>query len=185
MKYELALRELNLADAEQIRLWRNAQMSVLRQSKSISKSQQRDYFLLNVIPAYDQIEPPLWLKGLISGEELIGYGGIVHINWSNRRGEVSFLLAPEHEEAIGAKRKLFTFYLKEISLFAFDTLGLNRIWAETYSFRDSHIEILESNLFLEEGRLREHILMESGQFCDSVIHGLTLKHWLEQGQEWQ
>lgn len=44
------------------------------------------------------LEPSQVLVALERAGVLIGYGGLVHISWANRRAEVSFLLTPELEK---------------------------------------------------------------------------------------
>ena len=80
-------------------------------------------------------------------DKLIGYGGLVHLNWEDVRGEVSFLLESE-------RAKDPNLYLRECKLFmnllmkcAFLTLNLNKISTEAYSHREFHVRALESSGF--------------------------------------
>lgn len=98
-------------DWEPIRQWRNAQMDILRQDHEITPEEQCAY----ARKYYDEClsyKPPQKLysffvsgpseirPGLPTHKEavedmepkLIGYGGLVHINWDTLSAEVSFLM---------------------------------------------------------------------------------------------
>jgi RimJ/RimL family protein N-acetyltransferase len=70
-------------------------------------------------------------------------------------------------------------FLHFLSGWAFGELGLNRLFTETYAFRDAHIAILERAGFISEGRLRQHVVV-AGRPTDSILHGLLASDW---GQE--
>ena len=57
--------------------------------------------------------------------------------------------------------------LKEL---AFQDIGFDRIFTETYALRTHHISVLESIGFDREGVLRNHIKID-GRSVDSIIHG--------------
>ncbi|WP_416738934.1 GNAT family N-acetyltransferase [Pseudomonas sp. NFX71] len=90
----LEVRAVQPADIEAIRQWRNAQMDVLRQTAPISPDQQAHYFAEHVWPQTESLEPTQVLVALERAGVLIGYGGLVHISWVNRRAEVSFCSPP-------------------------------------------------------------------------------------------
>ena len=53
---------------------------------------------------------------------------------------------------------------------AFDDLGFNRLFTETYAFRHEHISLLEKNGFRFEGKMKQHTMI-NGTFVDSLLHG--------------
>ncbi len=152
-----------------IRLWRNLQIDVLRQKGEISEEDQLKYFESVVWPTFNQDNPRQILMSFFYEEKLIGYGGLVHISWEDKRAEVSFLVDPsritpeiyEHD---------FTAFLTLIKMMAFSDLGFERLYTETYDIREKHISILETNDFQREGIMRKHVLI-NGKRIDSIIHG--------------
>src|SRR3954469_8776312 len=90
-----AVRSIARADMEAIRIWRNAQMPVLRQAREISPEQQARYFEQAIEPTFAESEPRQVLVTLLYDGEPIGYGGLTNIDWPAREGELSFLVAPE------------------------------------------------------------------------------------------
>ncbi|MCP1500408.1 RimJ/RimL family protein N-acetyltransferase [Pseudomonas migulae] len=172
----LDLRAVQPADIEAIRQWRNAQMDVLRQTAPISPEQQERYFVEQVWPQTESLEPSQVLVTLERAGVLIGYGGLVHISWPNRRAEVSFLLTPELEKNSDELIALFSRFLDLMKQLAFGDLGLRRLCTETFEHRTRHIATLEASGFRCEGRLREHVLVD-GRPMDSFAHGLLACEW--------
>ena len=110
-------------------------------------------------------------------DKLIGYGGLVHLNWEDARGEVSFLLESE-------RAKDPNLYLRECKLFmnllmkcAFLTLNLNKISTEAYSHREFHVRALESSGFTREGILREQTQVR-GVWTDAVVASCLKSEYL-------
>lgn len=172
-KYPLgdyALTSIQPEHIENIRQWRNAQMDVLRQQEVITKEQQQQYFAGQVWSELADEQPSKILLSFLHRGQLIGYGGLVHLAWAHRRGEISFLVAPERTSDLVVYEQDFSHFLQLIQKLAFKTLKLNRIFTETYAHRKHHLALLEANGMQLEGTLREHVLIK-GQAVDSLIHG--------------
>lgn len=155
---------------QSIRAWRNAQLDILRQAAPISPEQQETYFAAQIWPALAAPQPANILLSFHEGERLIGYGGLVHIAWEHRRAEVSFLLDPQAATPVEAYARRFTAFLGLMKKLAFDELGFERLFTETYAGRTDHIAVLEAVGFRREGVLRRHIRID-GRGVDSLMHG--------------
>ncbi len=165
-----AIRTIQPSDIELIRQWRNSQMDVLRQKKEISYSEQLSYYQDLIWPTLSHIHPQNILLGYLFDDKLIGYGGLVHIDWESRRAEVSFLLDPVRTCDHQRYADDFLVFLQLIKILAFKDLGLQRLFTETYSHRRHHINVLEAAEFILEGVLRRHVILV-GEPADSLIHG--------------
>jgi RimJ/RimL family protein N-acetyltransferase len=165
-----SIRPVDDAHIEPIRVWRNEQITVLRQKDIISAQQQRDYYETKIWPAMTLPEPDNILMAFFERSRLIGYGGLVHIAWEHRRAELSFLLDTTLMEKSSVFRKLHQVFLNLIRLLAFEDLVLNRLYTETYSFRSDMIASLEHFGFQYEGEMRQHVRV-NGSYVNSVIHG--------------
>lgn len=165
------LRTLQPELAETIRHWRNAQIDILRQPIPLSADDQQQYFQQVVIPQYAQKKPEQVLFSYWNNEQLIGYGGLVHINWMDRRGEVSILLRPERSECTQTHVADVRAYLPLISAVGFRLLGLERLTSEAWDLRPHHIAAIEAFGFVREGVLRQH-LVHHGRRIDAILHGL-------------
>lgn len=166
----LSLAAVQPRHIEAIRLWRNAQMDVLRQSRPIGADEQADYYGRHIWPDKARPEPANIL--LIVEEEgvPVGYGGLVHIAWEHRRAEISFLVKPEIAADPAGYRRCFLGFLGLAQRLAFDQLELDRLFTETYATRDRHISVLEEAGFRREGTMRHHVRID-GRPVDSIIHG--------------
>ncbi len=168
------LSAIQVDQIENIRLWRNAQKDVLRQSQDITRQEQKIYFATQIWPDLSSSHPKNILLGLKEKSVLIGYGGLVHIAWQNKCAEVSFLLNPTLAQSRDLYPKIFESFLWMLEKIAFQDLKLNRLFTETYSNRLSHILALEKCGFIQEGIMREHVLIDN-DFHDSIIHGKIRK----------
>jgi RimJ/RimL family protein N-acetyltransferase len=154
-----------------IKEWRNQQLGILRQTKKLTNEDQNHYYRNVILPSFKEIHPAQIIFSLKLYKELIGYGGIVHISWQNKRGEISFLVNTRRTENNDVYKNDFNAFLYMIKFVAFDEIKLNRIFTETYDIRPFHILLLEKNGFQLEGRLRQHVLI-SNTYIDSLYHGL-------------
>ena len=169
-KSKYTITTIQPEDIERIRLWRNDQLEILRQTDIISQQQQIDYFDMHIWPSMESPVPKNILVGFFYENCLIGYGGLVHISWQNLRAEISFLLDSKRVSNKDIYSSDFYNFLKLIKRLAFDYLSFNRLFVETYDIRPLHISILESSGFFREGCLRKHVRINE-LWVDSLIHG--------------
>lgn len=168
-----SVRAVSPEDIEPIRLWRNAQMDVLRQTQPISPDEQVAYYAQQIWPTLALPQPPNILLAYEESGRRIGYGGLVHIAWPHRRAEVSFLLDPTQLSSRARFDRLFETFLLLMQELAFEDLNLRRLCTETYAFRTEHIDMLEKCGFEREGVLRGHVIV-NGVPTDSVLQGCVV-----------
>lgn len=157
---------------ENIRQWRNDQLAVLRQDRPITSEEQSHYFNTLVWPDKAAKEPRNMLLSYHFENRIIGYGGLVHISWRDKRAEVSFLLDPDHTKHGIDYEQAFATWLEMMKLLAFDVLLLSRLTTETYQTRSENISVLDQAGYKREGLLRGHVLIE-GSPVDAILHGLN------------
>lgn len=167
---DYAIRSVQPQDIEDIRIWRNAQMDVLRQTAPISADMQVAYYQNHVWPGFSDEQPAQIILTFLQGEKRIGYGGLVHIAWPHRRAEVSFLVSPTVAADSAHYGAAMDSFFRLIKVLAFDDLELNRLTTETYSSRPAHIARYPALGFEEEGRLRQHVRVDGG-YLDCILHG--------------
>ena len=167
---QFSLRSIKDSDIQQVRVWRNSQIDVLRQSKPITELEQVEYFARSVWPQMQINYPDNILLAFEFNGELVGYGGLVHISWVDLRSEISFLLNPSYIQNDKFYVDYFSAFLRLINKVAFSELGFNRIFTETFDCRTRHISVLESEGFILEGIMRKHIIVD-GKPISSLIHG--------------
>lgn len=157
---------------EQIRQWRNAQMGILRQSTMITFEEQKIYYEKHIWPDMPSLQPKNLLLAYMEDDNLIGYGGLVHIAWEHLRAEVSFLLEPALANSKDKYARYFSVFLQLLKELAFKDIGLEKLFTETYAAREHHISILEATGFNREGLLKNHVIID-GCSVDSILHGCT------------
>lgn len=157
---------------ERIRQWRNAQMDILRQSSLITSEEQKAYFQKHIWPDMISSCPDNILLAYFEDDNLIGYGGLVHIAWEYRKAEISFLLEPGLYKSEDKYARYFSVFLQLMKELAYKDIGLERLFTETYAFRAHHISILEESGFNREGLLKDHVKV-NGCFVDSLLHGCS------------
>ena len=175
---DLTLVPLRKQDLGAIKTWRNAQIDVLRQKRLLSDADQETYWTRVIAPSFQQEQPAQLLFSLLhrpcedsQATRLIGYGGLVHLDWDAARAEVSFLLDPALAEDPEVYAQIFGTYLRLIQGVAFKELSLHRLTTETFDLREHHVRLLERANFRLEGRLRDHVRIGS-RLVDSLLHGL-------------
>lgn len=163
-------------DIENIRVWRNAQIDVLRQKHILTYEAQQHYFQKHVWPTFQQENPSQILFSFLLHNKCIGYGGLTYLDWENGRAEVSFLVDPLRAEDETVYRKDFVHFLALLCHVAFEHLHLHRLFSETYAFRRTTLEGFNQLGFKQEGILREHVYKQ-GKWTDSLMLGLLAKEW--------
>lgn len=169
-------RPINESDLPELMRWRNEQQAVLRQQEELTLAHQQRWFADVVRPSYQQVRPRSLQVIALNGSTRCSYGGLTNIEWVSRRAELSFLVATELTQSFERYAAEFRRFLDWTAAFAFDELGLNRIFTETWDFRDKHIRVLESFGFVLEGRLRHHVAKGERTY-DALLHGLLAKEW--------
>ena len=170
---------IQMEDSECIRKWRNEQITALRQNEPLGKTEQERYFREVVKPQFNQKQPDQILLRFTNENQLIGYGGLVHLNWTDKRAEASFLLETERakdQELYQSECKIF---MNLLMICAFTVLGLNKISTEAYAHREFHVNALEQAGFTREGVLREQTKVD-GNWVDSIVGSILKSEFTEE-----
>jgi hypothetical protein len=173
---EYSLVPLREEDIFLIKKWRNEQIDVLRQKKPLSDDDQRAYYHEVIQPLFRHAAPDQILFSFLHSNTCIGYGGLVHIDWSKREGEVSFLVDTVRAGNPEVYERVFNIFLSLIKSIAFDELKMNRICTEVYDIRPLHVSILENNGFVLKKRLKNFLVIR-GKPVDSLLHECMRKNY--------
>jgi hypothetical protein len=159
-------------DQELIMQWRNEQIDILRQKEPLTKALQKKYFEEIVAKLFDQLNPNQLLFSFLKDDQLIGYGGLVHINWQNQNAEISFLLDTKMNSE-NFYLQGFGIYLDLISQVGLAS-GLHKIYSYGYDVAAYRFLPLELKGFKNEVVLKEHILIKK-KLHDVKIYSKILK----------
>lgn len=158
-------------DRFQIMKWRNEQVEYLRQAKPLTIKDQEYYFKNTIAPLFEDDKPEQLLFSYFENDELIGYGGLVHINWKDKYSEISFLLNPDYNvEAIYFE--YFSVFLKLIEMAAIE-LGHNKIFTFGYDLDSYRFLPLPEQGYGLDARLERHKVINS-KSCDVLIYSKIL-----------
>lgn len=151
--------------------WRNQQMDVLRQSEPLTEEGQDKYFCDVVSTWFGEEHPEGVLFAIRWDKRLIGYGGLVHIDWKNRNAEVSFLLGNKNvDQDIYIDR--FSRFL-ELTRQVASELALHKIYCVGYDIYQYRFQAFKQSGFECEARLRAHTVIDR-QAYDVLIHSLRV-----------
>jgi len=164
---EFEIVPIRYEDRLEIMKWRNDQIYHLRQSELLTIDKQEAYFNNTIAPLFNEEKPNQILFSFLEGNECIGYGGLVHINWIDKNAEVSFVMDTDLEELLF--EKFWTEFLNLIKQPAFKDLNLRKIYTYAFDVRIKLYPALESAGFSFDARLREHCFVGE-QFRDVLVH---------------
>ena len=168
---------IRFEDRFNIMNWRNEQIYHLRQSKLLTEKDQNEYFTEIINPLFLNDKPTQILFSFIKNDICVGYGGLVHINWSDKHAEISFLMNTAHE----ALRfdEYWKEFLKLIELVAFEQLEFNKVYTYAFDHRPKLYQVLELNEFIKEATLKNQVFFQN-KYIDVVIHSKqNIKPYLE------
>ncbi|MBN9293069.1 MAG: GNAT family N-acetyltransferase [Flavobacteriia bacterium] len=152
--------------------WRNEQIYHLRQPSPLTEENQNNYYNSIVSKLFEQDQPDQILFSYLENDQCIGYGGLVHINWTDKNAEISFVIntSLEREEF----HKHWGIYLDLIEQVAFLELGLHKIYVYAFDLRPHLYQAIEAKGYLKEAELKEHCYFNGG-FKNVVIHSKIIK----------
>lgn len=162
-----SLLPIRYEDRHSILKWRNEQIFHLRQAQELSEKDQETYFLDVVLPLFKEKEPKQFLFSFFKDDRLVGYGGLVHMNWIDRNAEVSFVMETSLEKDLF--EELWENYLKLLKVYAFKHLNLHKIFTYAFDLRPRLYRPLQNSEFIEEARLRNHCFFK-GKYYDVLLH---------------
>ena len=168
---QLKFTSLEQSDLTKIKLWRNEQMFIERQWKPLTDDNQEDWYF--TYSDKDAKEVIFGIRYTLDDDSdvLIGYTGLVYIDWINRRAEYSILVAKDYHSNYD---EIFQKTTDFITNYGFNSLNLHKITTETFSHRTHQIELFDKFGFEREGLLTDHAYKE-GKYYDSILHAIFRK----------
>lgn len=154
-----SLVPIRMEDRFNIMKWRNEQIYLLRQTETLTEEGQDLYFRNVVNKLFDEEKPNQILFSFLKGNDCIGYGGLVHINWIDRNAEISFLNKPELNQG-NSYLLSFNFFLEMIEEVS-KSLSLHKIYTYGFDISEERFKPLISRGYEFEARLKEHVIVNN------------------------
>jgi len=153
---------------ETLRTWRNDYRvwKTCRQNDLISDVDQERWFR-------KQSEDPAIKMYMIynSGNVAVGVCGLTSIDPWNHRAEFSLYIAPDHQgEGLGSQA------LQTLLDHAFDTLGINLVWGESFE-GNAACRMFEKIGFQKEG-VRRDFYYRDGRYLDAHLFSVKRAEWV-------
>jgi RimJ/RimL family protein N-acetyltransferase len=160
-------------DKYAIMVWRNDQIDILRQKELLTAQAQESYFRNVVDKLFEAEKPTELIFSFFEGDSLIGYGGLVHIDWVSRCGEISFITETRRTINKNQFTSDWKNYLNVLKTIAKDYLVFFKIYTYAYDVRPELFKALTESGFVQEARLKKHIFIKDN-LEDVLIHSLFL-----------
>lgn len=106
---------------------------------------------------------------LTEDDHYIGNTSLFDVNWRNRQAEVGILIGEEDDRGKGYGSEA----LRLLLAFAFDHLGLHRVWLRVFAENDRAIKAYQRTGFKQEGVTRDD------EFYDGAFHDTFVMSVLE------
>jgi len=164
---KFSLIPIRFEHRNEILLWRNEQLYHLRQKKKLNVNEQEIYFQNEIKPLFKLKNPNQILFSFLFENNLVGYGGLVHINWEKKNAELSFLIKTELDKKYF--KKYWGIYISLIEKVAFEECGLKSIYTYSFELRPKLYEVLRENNFLLKKTIK-NAKQFKGKHINALIH---------------
>jgi UDP-4-amino-4,6-dideoxy-N-acetyl-beta-L-altrosamine N-acetyltransferase len=162
----ILLRSIEEADLERIHRWRNKEsiQPFVREYRELSLIHIKSWYndmIMNKKFEFFMIE---------QDDDLIGVAGLTYIDWVNKHADLHLGLY----ERPWADTEVGTIVMDMMAEYGFDTLNLNKLYAEIYSNDKDKLKLFTEHGYALDAVLRDHYF-HKGQYLDSHILSL-LRH---------
>lgn len=179
---DVTLRAIERYDLMYIREWRNEPYfrQFMREYRELTETHQEnwynrivedDRFKMFVITSKESIVQ----EDKIYQRRLVGVAGLTYIDWRNKHCDVHFCIADKWawiDDVYAPKA------IKILLDYAFNTLNMNKVWAEVYEIDEKKLKFFKGLGFQVDASLREHYYYE-GKYITSYILSLLKSEYLE------
>jgi RimJ/RimL family protein N-acetyltransferase len=167
----VGLRAIERRDLEQLRQWRNLPefRRNFREYREIAPEQQEAWYEAVLV---DRSQLMFAIEAL-DDQRLLGACGLCYVDWVNRTCDLSIYIG---DDAVYID-EVFAPDAARVALgYAFDVLGIHRVWVEIYEYDEVKRAFLEGLGFKLEGTHRDHHYAD-GRHWDSLFYGLLAPEW--------
>ena len=105
--------------------------------------------------------------------ELIGVAGITYIDWVNRHGDVHLYIGKDDAWIEDEYSRIAA---ETLLNYGFNTLNLNKLWAEVYEIDEDKLNFFQSLGFKVDASLREHYYYDGMYYTSHILSLLRREH---------
>lgn len=161
-----SLRAIEKDDLSQLLAWRNTPelRRYFREYRELNHEQQLSWFNDKV-----NNDASTRMFAIVDQQEkLLGAAGLCYIDWVNRTADFSIYIG---RGGLYIDEKIAPDAARVMIRYAFDELGLNRLWSEIYSFDQAKVNFFNHLRFNLDGKHRQTHWAESA-WHDSLFFSL-------------
>ena len=103
---------------------------------------------------------------------LLGIVNLSGIDWTSHTAEIGVAIVDPAVRGRGLGTQTLTLMLN----YAFEQMGLRRVFARVMSENDPSLRLFDKLGFTREGVMREHVARD-GRFLDMILFGLLKNEW--------
>lgn len=118
----------------------------------------------------------LWIIETVRDRKPVGTIGLSHIDWRNRKVELSRVLVVSEERGTGVGREALCMMIR----YVFDHLNMNRFYCDTFADNKRAVEFYEKLGFTKEAIYREHIY-RNGRYADVAYFSMLASEYRGRG----
>ena len=168
---KIGIRAVEKSDLLLIQSWRNDESlrQYFREYRDFSITQKENWY--NNMITDNRFE--MFVIKDCSNDVSIGVAGITYIDWVNRHGDVHFYIGKDSE---WIDRKYSPEAIKIILAYGFNTLNLNKLWAEIYEIDTKKLDFFQSLGFKIDASLREHYFYKGKYYTSHILSLLRSEH---------
>jgi hypothetical protein len=170
------LLPLRYEDISKIKKWRNDQLSILRQKKILTNTDQENYYQELIKKSFFNPNPNEILFSFLLDDTCIGYGGMVYVDWKKKSAEISFITETKRANLNKVYEKDFTAFTTILFRISFSELLLNKLTTETYRIRKNTLQILDQ-LGFQLQKIEEKKIIINSKMYDSLHHEYLKKFY--------
>ena len=166
----IGIRAIEVEDLPLIQSWRNNEdlRQYFREYRDFSLDQKKDWYSNMLKNNNIEMFVIVDIKRL---NEVVGVTGITYIDWPNRHADVHFYIGKNGQ---WIDDKYSPIAIKLILNYGFNTLNLNKLWAEIYEIDFKKLSFFKSLGFQIDATLRDHYF-HNGKYYNSHILSLLKK----------
>ncbi|WP_342443739.1 GNAT family N-acetyltransferase [Lysinibacillus sp. FSL K6-0057] len=169
---KLFLREFTQYDWIDVHKYASQEIVCRYQTWGPNTEEDSKEFIQDVLDEATQTPRERYVFAIIYQETLIGAVEIMIQDFTNKVGEIGYIVNPDYWG-----KGVATQSAKLMITFGFETLKLHRICATCDPRNIGSAKVLEKVGMLKEGVLRENMLMKDGVWRDSLLYSVLKQEW--------
>ena len=161
---KIGIRAIEKFDLPTIQKWRNndSLRRYFREHRDFSMTQKESWY--NNMLTDNRFS--MFAIVDCENDEVIGVTGLTYIDWVNRHADLHFYIGKDNA---WIDKKYSPVAVKIILDYGFNTLNLNKVWAEIYEIDSKKISFFKSLGFIIDASLREHYFYKGKYYTSHIL----------------